>query len=142
MVAALDQQSTRRVMQLLRNPPHDGKYAELKKLLLRRYSLTSSTIFCHCSAQMTAVFCSRTCSFDCSRLRCAPLWPTLRASSPAIIAVWRKRSIGSCWLLDVSTRRQRSSVLCFFHRRFGNKARRCTSPCTFAVSGNADAGTQ
>lgn len=128
MVAALDQQSTRRVMQLLRNPPHDGKYAELKKLLLRRYSLTSWTIFCHCSAQMTAVFCSRTCSFDCSRLRCAPLWPTLRASSPAIIAVWRKRSIGSCWLLDVSQ--------CSFHPR---TAQQCAMflPPAFRQQGSA-----
>ncbi|CAF98772.1 unnamed protein product [Tetraodon nigroviridis] len=42
VVAALDQQSTRRVMQLLRDPPPRGKYAALKELLLRRFGLSAA----------------------------------------------------------------------------------------------------
>ncbi|XP_053734725.1 uncharacterized protein LOC128767052 [Synchiropus splendidus] len=42
VVAALDRQSTRRVMQLLRAPPRHGKYVALKQLLLRRYSLSAA----------------------------------------------------------------------------------------------------
>ncbi|CAF96157.1 unnamed protein product [Tetraodon nigroviridis] len=42
VVAALDQQSTRRVMQLLRDPPPRGKYAALKELLLRRFGLSTA----------------------------------------------------------------------------------------------------
>lgn len=41
VVAALDQQSTRRAMPLLRSPPPRGKYDALKELLLRRYSLSA-----------------------------------------------------------------------------------------------------
>ncbi|CAF88837.1 unnamed protein product [Tetraodon nigroviridis] len=42
VVAALDQQSTRRVMQLLRDPPPRGKYAAIKELLLRRFGLSTA----------------------------------------------------------------------------------------------------
>ena len=42
VVAALDQQSTRRVMQLLRDPPGYGKCVALKQLLLRRFSLSAA----------------------------------------------------------------------------------------------------
>ncbi|XP_078793697.1 uncharacterized protein LOC144987873 [Oryzias latipes] len=42
VVAALDQQSTRRAMPLLRSPPPQEKYAALKEFLLRRYSLSAS----------------------------------------------------------------------------------------------------
>lgn len=41
----------------------------------------------------------------------------------------------------VSGRRQENNDgLCFYHRRFGNKARRCIPPCSFASQGNARAG--
>nr|XP_057908117.1 uncharacterized protein LOC131104680 [Doryrhamphus excisus] len=40
VVAALDQTTTRRVMQLLRAPPRIGKFDALKQLLLRRYCLS------------------------------------------------------------------------------------------------------
>ncbi|XP_026050575.1 uncharacterized protein LOC113037555 [Astatotilapia calliptera] len=42
VVASLDPLSTRRVMTLLRDPPAQGKYAALKGLLLRRYSLSDA----------------------------------------------------------------------------------------------------
>ncbi|XP_061902030.1 uncharacterized protein LOC133649214, partial [Entelurus aequoreus] len=42
VVTALDQATTRRAMQLLRTPPQRGKYAALKNLLLRRFTLTDA----------------------------------------------------------------------------------------------------
>lgn len=38
--------------------------------------------------------------------------------------------------------RRRKSDLCFFHQRFGHKARRCVPPCAFEMQGNARAGAQ
>ena len=38
--------------------------------------------------------------------------------------------------------RQRVTGLCFFHARFGNKARRCEPPCNFNKTGNARTGTR
>lgn len=37
-------------------------------------------------------------------------------------------------------RRQQSSGLCFYHAKFGPKAKRCRSPCSFSGVGNAKAG--
>ncbi|XP_061736708.1 uncharacterized protein LOC133538861 [Nerophis ophidion] len=42
VVTALDWATTRRAMQLLRNPPQSGKYAALKNLLLWRFTLTDT----------------------------------------------------------------------------------------------------
>lgn len=37
-------------------------------------------------------------------------------------------------------RRQQSSGLCYYHARFGSKAKQCRSPCSFSGTGNAKAG--
>ena len=34
-----------------------------------------------------------------------------------------------------------STGMCFYHAKFGNKAKKCLPPCTFQASGNAAAGT-
>ena len=39
-------------------------------------------------------------------------------------------------------RRERDDGLCYFHRRFGAKAKRCNQPCSFVNQGNARAGAQ
>lgn len=38
--------------------------------------------------------------------------------------------------------RQRPAGLCFYHAKFGPKAKRCRSPCSFDGTGNATAGGQ
>ena len=38
--------------------------------------------------------------------------------------------------------RQRDDGLCYYHRRFGAKAKRCTPPCRFESQGNARAGAR
>ncbi|MEQ2289815.1 hypothetical protein AMECASPLE_037117 [Ameca splendens] len=36
--------------------------------------------------------------------------------------------------------RRKDEVLCFYHRRFGVKAKRCIPPCLFQLQGNERAG--
>lgn len=38
--------------------------------------------------------------------------------------------------------RRKGDPFCFYHRRFGTKARRCIPPCTFAAQGNARASAR
>ena len=40
----------------------------------------------------------------------------------------------------VTARRQRDGGLCYYHARFGAKAKQCRQPCNFAGQGNARAG--
>ena len=42
----------------------------------------------------------------------------------------------------VTERRGKQSSLCFFHRRFGTKARRCVPPCSFQRPGNEQTGAR
>lgn len=42
----------------------------------------------------------------------------------------------------VTERRRKDSSLCFFHRRFGVRARRCVQPCSFQPTGNEQAGAR
>ena len=189
VVAALDQHSTRRVMQLLRDPPRHGKYAALRQLLLRRYSLSAAEradkmlslpglgdgsavdlmdsmlsllgsdvggfLFPHIFLRqlpppVRAALANSPClaasdyrglaeeadrvllatrRFSVQGVSSDPRQPTAEGEDPAVVA-------------GVSGRRQRGGALCFFHQRYGSKARRCVPPCTFEVSGNARAGAQ
>ena len=44
-------------------------------------------------------------------------------------------------LITASTsRRQQSPGLCFYHAKFGAKAKQCLSPCSFSGAGNAGVG--
>lgn len=182
-VAALDQQTTRRVMQLLRAPPVTEKYAALKELLLRRYSLSSAEradrllslpglgdgsavdlmedmlsllgpdnggfLFPHiflrqlpvpvraalANSRSLADGDFRALAEEADRIlrssRCLavqsvasdPPQPTTVDADPAVVA-------------GVSLPKRRSG-LCFFHQRFGGKARRCVPPCTWEPAGNA-----
>ena len=42
----------------------------------------------------------------------------------------------------VTARRQTDSGLCYYHARFGAKAKQCRKPCSFKVQGNARAGAR
>lgn len=50
--------------------------------------------------------------------------------------------VDSVEVAAVTERRRKESSLCFFHRRFGLKARRCVQPCTFQQPGNERAGAR
>ncbi|CAI5669902.1 unnamed protein product [Oreochromis niloticus] len=39
----------------------------------------------------------------------------------------------------IATRRHRRKSICFYHQRFGDRARRCLPPCAFTAQGNGPA---
>ena len=43
--------------------------------------------------------------------------------------------------VTVPRRTKQAGGLCFYHSKFGNKAKKCLPPCTFRASGNAPAAT-
>ncbi|XP_054862562.1 uncharacterized protein LOC129347893 [Amphiprion ocellaris] len=182
VVAALDQQSTRRVMSLLRSPPDSGKYAALKQLLVRRYCLSSAeradkllslSGLGDCTAvdlmdDMLSLLGSDEGGFLFPHIFLRQLPREVRAAlanSPLLAAgdfrglaeeadrvllASRRVTVQSATMdpqqmsptdpavvSAVSARARRGSPLCFYHRRFGVKARRCVPPCTFDSSGNA-----
>ncbi|KAM8887733.1 uncharacterized protein ACB058_006878 [Synchiropus picturatus] len=182
VVAALDRQSTRRVMQLLRAPPRHGKYVALKQLLLRRYSLSAAEradkllslpglgdgSAVDLMDEMLSLLGSEDGGFLFPHLFLRQLPLTVRstlANSPSldagdfrglaeeadrILMTSRRATVQSVtadppqmtaqeaemtMAVGVSPRRRRDE-LCFFHRRFGVKARRCIPPCSFKAPGN------
>ena len=174
VVAALDQESTRKAMTLLSAPPANGKYDSLKNLLLRRYSLSPAEradkllnlpglgdrsavdlmdamlsllgsddggfLFPHLflrqlpqhvraalanSPQLSAGN-YRGLAEEADRVLLAsrgPVAPTLHLSAAV-------SSVGS-------KQRRSSSSLCYYHRKYGKKARSCVPPCTFDKPGYA-----
>lgn len=42
----------------------------------------------------------------------------------------------------VTARRQPDDGLCYYHARFGAKAKQCRKPCNYRVQGNARAGAR
>ncbi len=42
----------------------------------------------------------------------------------------------------VPSEQKSDSSLCYFHNKFGDKARKCESPCSFPTAGNGQAGRQ
>ena len=176
-------------MQLLRDPPHRGKYAALKQLLLRRFSLSAAEradkllslpglgdgsavdlmdsmlsllgadeggfLFPHIflrqlPSAVRAALANSPClaagdyrglaeeadrvllstrRFCVQSVTSDPLPSTSGDVGPAVVA-------------GVSMRKQHEEALCYFHRRYGSKARRCVPPCTFEVPGNGKVGAQ
>lgn len=189
VVAALDQQSTRRVMQILSAPPPRGKYAALKQLLLRRFSLSAAEradkllslpglgdgSAVDLMDEMLSLLGSDEGGFIFPQIFLRQLPPPVRAAlanSPCLAAndlrglaeeadrilLTSRRSIGQlvastslqptaedadpAMVAAVAARKKRRGDLCFFHQRFGCKARRCVPPCTFEAPGNAKASAQ
>ncbi|CAF96777.1 unnamed protein product [Tetraodon nigroviridis] len=188
VVAALDQQSTRRVMQLLRDPPPCGKYAAIKGLLLRRFGLSAAEradkllslpglgdgSAVDLMDSMLSLLGSDEGGFLFPHIFLRQLPHPVRAAlanSPSLAAgdfrglaeeadrvllTARRTSVQSVladpqllvsedpdqvMVAGVSSRKKKSD-LCFFHQRFGHKARRCVPPCAFQTQGNARARTQ
>lgn len=181
MVAALDQQSTRRVMSLLRSPPQSGMYAAPKQLLLRRYCLSSAkradkilslsglgdSTAVDLMDDMLSLLGTDDGDFLFPHIFQRQLPPQVRtalANSPRLTASDYRGLAEEADRILLATRRfvvqstamepqqrtvedpavvsavgvmtpRRKSSLCSYHRRFGNKAKRCVPPCTFEVSG-------
>ena len=84
---------------------------------------------------------------DCRQLAKAAdtLWETHQASSANAIRKQNATALrSSCTTkkTDLGDETARLSKQCFFHCKFGDKARNCSSPCSFSSSGNGQAGRQ
>ncbi|TWW77671.1 hypothetical protein D4764_12G0010610 [Takifugu flavidus] len=134
VVAALDQQSTRRVMQLLRDPHcaeslANGSAVDLMDSML---SLLGSDqggfLFPHLLLRQLP-----------HPVRAALAnSPSLAAADFRGLAEEADQDTAQAMVAGVSSQRRKSG-LCFFHQRFGHKARRCIPPCAFEAQGNARA---
>ncbi|CAL9683125.1 unnamed protein product [Knipowitschia caucasica] len=186
IVAALDSATTRRMMGLLRDPPHEGKYEALKRGLLQLYQLSdmeradrllslSGLGDCKPSElmeNMLALLGSGDSSFIFTHLFLRQLPPPVRTAlatsdlvrtkdyrrlaeeADKLLLASRQFSVHALVPPDaceedacvhvtaVTDRQDKKGSLCFYHRRFGTKARRCIPPCSFQQSGNERAGAR
>ena len=194
MVAALDQSTALRVLDILEDPPQTGKYANLKKRLTDIFGLSQRQradrlldVKCledrapsQLMDEMLALLGDhKPCMlFESLFLRCMPddIRLQLVSNSSADMcplakcadALWQARGqtevpsftsnvTDENHVEGRSPRDQRSRTtttpkslkpssntrdtdICYYHRRFGNVARRCNGPCIF--SGNERAGRQ
>ncbi|CAI5658052.1 unnamed protein product [Oreochromis niloticus] len=135
VVASLDPLATRRAMPLLRDPPAQGKYAALKELLLRRYALS----------QLLPAKDYRSLAEEADRILLASRTFNVHAvatDSPATPSTPPPASPGASAPLltaGIATRRHGGKNICFYHQRFGDRARRCLPPCAFTAQGNGPA---
>lgn len=196
VVAALDSPSTRRAMPLLRNPPAQGKYAALKELLLRRYSLSPAEraekllslpglgdgsalelmesmlsllgaddggfLFIHLflrqlPTQVRAVLANspllldgdyRSLAEEADRVLLATKTFTVQTVAPTspvasvVSPPPSPEADGPSVVARIAAARRRGSDFCFYHQRFGARARRCLPPCNFKPQGNGNASAR
>lgn len=175
LVAALDQRTAERLLDVLEHAPEKDKYNKLKARLLSTFSLTKqqrasrllnmaglgdrrpselmdemlALLGDHKSCllfeelfrqQLPADIRMAMANADFSDPRiAAQLADQLWASRPQPFAA-TVDSEPSSQLTDVAAVRhsdRKRSDLCYFHRKFGPKARQCSPPCSFQGNGQA-----
>ena len=173
VVASLDQDTASSVLSLIRAPPDTGKYDALKTALESTYGLSKyerinriidmpdlgddkpSTLM----NKMLALLDDRQpCDFvRCHFLRRLPehIRATLvhsgtedcRSLARAADQLWEAHQTTTSAIRSEHRPVQTSNHegLCYYHRKFGSKATKCRTPCTFSTppsSGNGQAGRQ
>ena len=176
VVAALDQDSAQRVIDLLEDPPRYHKYLALKKLLLDIFDLPDNELAARLlnmpqlgdkkpSVLMDEVLAPRADHrpyflFNHLFLQLLPddirmvlsgqqwndphqlaaradeLW-LARSSAPPVSRISRP-SKGANYGQDQQCSSRNQEKLCFYHKRFGDKAYKCYPPCSY--QGNETAG--
>ncbi len=126
VVAALNSSTVARVISILENPPARDKYSTLKAYLLKTFCL-SETERTHRSLSLPGLGDSRP-----SELMCTSVY----VMSTSVYPVLRAAAQGSDERPAPAARQSAEQGLCFFHARFGAKAKKCHPPCTFNVSRN------
>lgn len=157
VVATLDSSTTRCVMGLPRDPPAQGKYDALKAHLLQVFQLSDaelnrvgdskptelmenmlallgsgnvSFLFTQCSNTSYRHWCARCLPGRCFCARAMLLKQPLAEESAAAVAA------------AVPARRKEDLDLCFYHRCFEIKVRRCIPPCSFTYKEHSKASAQ
>lgn len=175
VVSALDQSTARRVIDLLRSPPSTNKYQELKNRLLDTFDLNDfergqalldlpglgDEKPSQRMDRMLGLLGEHQPDFIFTGifLRCMPedIRGTLVHSGVAdhrqlaldADKLWKARQLTTSVVQRNKpahdTTPTSGSGLCFYHDRYGDRARKCRQPCTHrvaAVSGNGGAGLQ
>lgn len=169
MVAALDASTTARAIALLEAPPADGKYDALKTFLLSLFELSElekadrllslnglgDSKPSELMERMLAVLGAADPSFLFAHIFLRQLPAPVRtalASSPLpssrdyralaveadrIFLANRQQFVHA---LLPTQRRQHKDGWCYYHSRFGAKAKQCRQPCSFGAQGKARAG--
>ena len=180
IVAALDQDTASRLIDLLGAPPAEDKYGSLKARLLKTFGLSRrvrASRLLHMddlgdrmpSALMDEMLALLDGHHPCMlfeqlflnrmpdpiRLQLADAdFTDPRKVAEQADRMWQVMSLGSAPALHRATVSRRfsqakptgsakepvKSEWCFYHNKFGDRARKCVKPCTFP--GNAQAGRQ
>ncbi len=153
MLAALDQSTATRLLDLIARPPTDEKYKTLKDRLIETFGLSkrerASRLLHHPACLLfEQLFLERLPEDiriqlidskidDCRQLaqRADALWVSRDVPSDTH-AVRRKQPAGQKFKPKAPA--PSPDKLCYYHRTFGEAARQCRPPCTW--SGNDQAG--
>lgn len=168
VVLELDSSTTRPVMRLLKYPPTRGKHDVLKAQLLWVFQLSNAewaerllSLNGQGGSKPTELMEKMLALFvfgDSYHYRCARLWPAGCSRAPRInvhtagIRTYMQYTVHAmlptqprsedgmmATVAAMAARREDDCELCFSHRRFGTKARRCIPPCFVLDQGNARA---
>ena len=172
VVAALDQSTAKRVIDLLSAPPGNAKYQALKDRLDDTYSLSEferGVRLLHMPEQgddkpsllMDNMLALLDGHAPCFIFRCLFLErlpedirsvlahskvTDCRQLAKAADTLWEARQptahAVSSHKGTTPSNKKISSDVCWYHRKFGDQAKNCNSPCSFRPSGNGQAGCQ
>ena len=173
VVSALDQNTAARIIDVLQNPPENGKYDNLKSKLTETFSLTRrdrASKLLHLSGlgdrkpselmdEMLSLLDGHKPCLIAEQIFLEQLPEDIRLqiadsefTDPRAVArradiLWLAKQQSANFISRVSTpksvSRQKDKSQqdwCFYHRKFGNNARKCVQPCTHL--GNETAGRQ
>jgi hypothetical protein len=172
IVAALDQDTAGRLLDLLRDPPNEHKYEAIKTRLSKTFGLTRrvranrllqmgdlgdrppSALMDEMLALLDGhapcmlfeqLFLNR--MPDPIRLQLADAdFSDPRKVAERADELWQSMSLDSSSIHRIGTgkprppRKDRNPDWCFYHNKFGDKAKKCVPPCTFQE--NSQAGRQ
>ncbi len=171
VVAALDQATAKRVIDLLSAPPDNAKYQTLKDRLNDTYGLSEferGSRLLHMPElgddkpsvlmdNMLALLEGHTPCFIFRSLFLERLPDDIRSilahsnvtdcrqMAKAADTLWEARQPAAHAVTQhhgASTSNRKTSGICWAHRKFGDQARRCVPPCSYKPSGNGQAGRQ
>lgn len=172
VVAALDQNTAASILHVLNNPPTTEKYQDLKDKLTVKCSLTEAERAARlCSMpgigdgtatqlmdSMLALYpAGKSPDFIFRHLFVSQLPSEVRAQLTEDVSAtaddFRKLAKKADGILAAQGFELTSTVhkqhfpapesgACFYHAKFGKKAKKCQPPCTYVASGNGKAGRQ
>lgn len=163
VVAALDQDTAARVLDLLKNPPAAGKFAALRNRLLETFTLSEferAGRILHMPElgddkpsalmdKMLGHLGSHTPCFLFQRVflermpeEIRPALVHANLADPRELArmadqLWQAHRQETCVVRNRKTAQKKdrpTTEICYYHHRFGQEARQCRAPCKFSMA--------